>query len=80
MGYNPIRLVTTIEKFGVMKTIQNQISRKNTSENFNLLEQKKRLDLSIEATVTQGKYSELFTDEEVDFCFNILCEVGYYKF
>ena len=42
------------------------------------LQQAGRLELSLEALVTAGKYGQLFTDEEVNCCFAALCDAGFY--
>ncbi|MGL4452300.1 MAG: hypothetical protein ACRCTZ_14050 [Sarcina sp.] len=72
------RLLNTIEKFGIVRTAQEIIRKRRTSDCFNTLLEKGRLDLTMEAAIVQGKYAELFTDEEVNSCYELLCENGYY--
>lgn len=36
------------------------------------------LELTMEATIVKGEYAELFTDEQVNYCYELLCEKGYY--
>lgn len=50
--------------------------RGQNTRQFLPLKEKKRLDLSLEALVIQGKYAELFTDEEVDQCLQQLLDAG----
>lgn len=72
------RLIQTIERFGIVRTAQEIIRKNRTSDCFSKLAQKNRLELSMEATIVNAKYGELFTDEEVNYCYDLLCENGYY--
>lgn len=78
-GVENTKLLQSIEKFGVVNAVKNQIKRGQTSETYQVLEKNNRLDLSVEAVITKGKYGNLFTDDEVNFCFELLCESGFYK-
>lgn len=78
-NYNFKKFAETIEKFGGVKTAKELIKKNRSSDAFVMLCDNKRLDLSMEATVTKSKYGELFTDEEVNFCFQMLCDNGFYK-
>ena len=49
------------------------------SDGFDKLQKANRLDLTMEATIVESKYNELFTDEEVNSCHELLCEYGYYR-
>lgn len=77
-GCKMTRLLNTIEKFGIVRTAQEIIRKRRTSDCFNILVEAGRLELSMEAILVQGKYAELFTDEEVNSCYELLCENGYY--
>lgn len=77
-GYNPTRFLQTLEKFGAVRTIQEIIRKGRTSDSFEKLQQAGRIELTMEATVVNKKYGELFTDEEVNSCYELLCEHGYY--
>jgi hypothetical protein len=35
--------------------------------------------LSLEAAVTSAKFADLFDDEAVNYCLELLCEQGYFK-
>ena len=72
------RLVQTIERFGVAKTAQEMIRKRRTSDGFAKLASAGRLDLTLEAQVVKSEYGELFSDEEVNECYDLLCEHGYY--
>lgn len=73
-GYNPGRLPKLIEAHGGVKTAKGIIRKGCPSDGFETLKQAKRLDLTMEASVIDIKYAELFTDDEVNFCYEILCE------
>lgn len=70
------RLVAQAQKDGGPRAIKQLLSRGQNTRQFLPLKEKKRLDLSLEALVIQGKYAELFTDEEVDQCLQQLLDAG----
>ncbi len=72
------RFLQTIERFGIVKTAQEILKKGRTSDCFNKLAEAGRLDLTMEATIVKGEYAELFTDEQVNDCYELLCEKGYY--
>ena len=37
-----------------------------------------KLHEQMEAIIVKGEYAELFTDEQVNYCYELLCENGYY--
>ncbi|MEG0013347.1 MAG: hypothetical protein RSD26_09710 [Cellulosilyticaceae bacterium] len=78
-GYNPIRFVQNIAKFGGVKTAKEIMRKGQMSEGFDKLKETDFMHLTMEATVIDRKYGELFTDEEVNSCYELLCEYGYYK-
>ena len=73
------RLANNIEKYGAVKTAKEIIRKSNVSDGFDALEKAGRLDLSMEAVVVDNRFGELFTDDEVNYCFEVLCECGYYN-
>lgn len=77
-GYNPTRFLQTVDRFGGVKTVKEIINKGKISDGFDKLQQANRLDLTMEATVIDEKYGELFTDDEVNSCYELLCEYGYY--
>lgn len=77
-GCKMTRLLNTIERFGIVRTAQEIIRKRRTSDSFNTLLEAGRLELTMEAVIVQEKYGELFTDEEVNSCYELLCENGYY--
>ena len=72
------RLIETINRFGIVRTAQEIIRKGKTSDCFSKLVEVGRIDLTMEAELVKSKYSELFTDEEVNACYDLLCENGYY--
>ena len=77
--YNPTRFLQTVERFGGVKTAKEIMRKNNTFDGFDKLQKAGRIDLTMEAVVANPKYAELFTDDEVNACFELLCEYGYYK-
>lgn len=75
-GVEETRLRQQAEKLGGVKAVQQMLSRRQETRQFGPLKQMKRLDLSVEALVIQGKYASLFTDEEVNTCLEALLEGG----
>ena len=54
------------------------LSGSRTSDGFNLLAQKKRLDLSLEALAVDKRFTSLFTDEEANEALMRLLDAGHY--
>ncbi|MGL5677005.1 MAG: hypothetical protein ACRDDX_11365 [Cellulosilyticaceae bacterium] len=77
-GYRGIRFLQTIEKFGGVKTAKEILRKGRVSDDFDKLQVAGLLKYSMEATIIDRKYGELFDDEEVNSCFEVLCENGYY--
>lgn len=78
LGANGKRLLGQIEKDGGVRVMQNLIRRQQVSDVFDGLEKAGQLALSPEAAVTQATYGVLFTDDEVNWCFQQLCDAGYF--
>ncbi|MEA4920104.1 MAG: hypothetical protein VB078_04205 [Clostridiaceae bacterium] len=79
LGYYPSRFVQMLSQKGGVETARAIIAKGDVSEGFEKLSASSRLDLSMEAAVIDPKYSVLFTDDEVNHCFALLCECGYFK-
>ncbi|MBQ7801684.1 MAG: hypothetical protein IJ375_05105 [Oscillospiraceae bacterium] len=54
------------------------LSGRRTSDGFNLLAQKGKLKLSLEALAVDKRFTALFTDEEANEALTRLLEAGYY--
>ena len=72
------RLRADVERFGGASCAKEMLRKGRQSEGFEALADAGRLDLSLEALVTAGKFGELFTDDEVNDCLSALCAAGYY--
>lgn len=72
------RLAADAHQYGGVGCAKELIRRGRLSDGFAALAQAGRLDLSLEALVVTAKYGALFTDDEVNTCFNVLCDAGYY--
>ena len=77
-GCKMTRFLQTIEKFGIVRTAQEIFRKGRTSDCFNKLAEAGHLELTMEAIIVKGEYAELFTDEQVNYCYELLCENGYY--
>jgi hypothetical protein len=72
------RLAEQAQKLGGPAAVRNLLSRGQQTRQFAPLKAQGRLDLSPEALVVQGKYAELFTDDEANACLALLLEAGMY--
>ena len=77
-AYRPVRLKQNIQRFGALKAVKELLRRGQPSDGFAVLADAGRLDLSIEAVIIKSRYGELFSDEEVNYCFELLCDQGYF--
>jgi len=60
-----------------MKTAHRYLSGHRESDGFQILADKGRLDLSLEALAVSKKFTELFTDDEANNALNRLLAAGY---
>ena len=72
------RLVQTLELRGGVETARELIGKRRLSDGFDVLRRCGHLDLSLEALVVQGKFGALFTDEEANWCLEVLMEAGFF--
>ena len=63
-----------------LKSARRTLSGSRTSDGFNTLMAKGRLDLSLEALVVDKRFTALFTDEEANEALNRLLDAGFYRF
>ncbi|MGN2339478.1 hypothetical protein ACTFIN_15350 [Clostridium cagae] len=77
-GCKMTRFLGIIERFGIVRTAQEIFRKGRTSDCFNKLVEEGRIELTMEATIAEPQYAKLFTDEEVNNCYELLCEKGYY--
>lgn len=71
-------LLLKIEKYGGVSVAKDYLRRGRLSDGFSVLEQQGKLALSMEALVTASAFGTLFTDDEVNACFEALCAANYY--
>ena len=72
------RLLQTLQDRGGVETARELAKRRRLSDGFDALRRCGHLELSLEALMTKGKYGSLFTDEEVNWCLEVLVEAGYF--
>ena len=79
LGIRQVKFKADLARFGAVKVCRNLIRRGLPSEAFEGLRKAGRLELSPEAAIVSKEFAPLFTDDEVNFCFSLLCEAGYYE-
>lgn len=77
-GVRQARLRQSVQDYGGISAAKRQIRRNCASEGFDALAEAGRLELSLEALAVSAKFNALFTDEEVNACFALLCSADYY--
>lgn len=73
-----VRMVQQAEKFGGVKMAKELLRKGKQSDDFDKLAEAGLLHLTLEALIIDPQYGDLFTDDEVNSCYEILCEHGYY--
>lgn len=74
---NATYFLQMLETHGPYETARRLIHTPRPSEGFTHLWERGRLDLTVEATVLQERFTQLFTDEERDICRERLTQYGY---
>lgn len=77
LGYNATRFLQLLSEVGGLQAARQLIAKDGGTYGFEVLWEKKRLDLSIEAHVLKEKYSALFTDAEKEICRKRLRDFGF---
>lgn len=77
-GIRQPRLQQNAETFGGVSAAKDYMKRGRVSDGFDALARAGRLELSMEALVVSPAWHGLFTDEEVNFCFDLLCGTDYF--
>lgn len=72
------RLFQNLQTNGGVETAKEQARRRRPSDGFDALARCGHLELSLECLMTKGKYGPLFTDDEVNWCLDLLMEAGYF--
>lgn len=73
-----VRMMQQTQKYGGVKMAQELIKKGKLSDEFDKLKEEGLLHLTLEALVIQPEYADLFSDDEVNSCYEYLCECGYY--
>jgi hypothetical protein len=66
-----------VEEAEAMKAAKRALSGNRTSDGFNILADKRHLELSLEALVVDKRFTALFTDEEANTALFRLLDAGY---
>ena len=67
----------SVEENDAMKTAHRALSGNRVSDGFNILADKRHLELSLEALVVDKRFTALFTDEEANNALMRLLDAGY---
>lgn len=70
------RLLQTLQSRGGVETVQEHCKRHRVSDGFDALCACGHSELTLEALAIQGKYGALFTDDEVNWCLDVLMQAG----
>lgn len=77
IGYTAIRFMQLVSQKGGLQAAKQLIAKEGGTYGFEVLWEKKRLDLSVEALVLKPEYVTLFSDEERMLCVDRLEKFGY---
>lgn len=77
-GVRSRRFPEEIRKYGGVSACRNFLKKGFCSETFEALIRAGRPELTAEAVIVKKEFAPLFTDDEVNACFALLCEAGYY--
>lgn len=72
------RLLRDLETYGGVRVMQDLCRKNRLSDGFQELAACGHTELSLEALAVQSKFGELFTDEEVNHCCEVLCETDHF--
>ena len=67
-----------VEDADALKTAHRALSGNRTSDGFNILADKRHLELSLEALVVDKRFTALFTDDEANTALFRLLDAGYH--
>lgn len=72
------RLIRDLETYGGVRIIQDLCRKNRLSDGFSELAACGHTELTPEALAVQAKFGELFTDDEVNHCCDVLCETDHF--
>ena len=76
-GYNATYFLQMLNDVGPVEAARRLLHTATPSEGFTQLYLRNRLDLTVEAHVMQGRFADLFTEEERDIARKRLAQYGY---
>lgn len=74
----PKRLLQACAQYGSVEAISQLLRRHRLTECFDALADAGRLELAPETLVVSKEFGPLFSDEEADFCLQVLLDAGFY--
>lgn len=77
-AYRPTRFLQNIQRFGALKAVKELLRRGQPSDGFAGLGRCQAFGSVYGSAGHHGRYGELFTDAEVNACFQLLCDQGYF--
>lgn len=77
-GVRDVRFLREIEQRGGVQALAGRLRRGQVSPWFDALAEAGRAGESPEALAVQSRFGSLFTDAEVNVCFDALCGAGWY--
>lgn len=77
INYKAKNFLDMVNKYGGYEAAKRLVMAPGSTYGFEVLWEKKRLDLSVEALVLKEKYRSLFSDEIIDLCKKRLKDFGY---
>lgn len=72
------RLISALQERGGVEMVQDLCKRHRASDGFDALCACGKGELTLEALATKGKYGSLFTDDEVNWCLDLLMQAGHF--
>lgn len=79
-GIRQPRLQKSAETYGGVSAAKEYMKHNRASDGFDALAKCGRLELSMEALVVSSAWHSNFTDDEVNFCFSLLCGENFDRF
>lgn len=72
------RLYSDLQTRGGVETLRYLAEKHRLSDGFDALVSCGHPELTLEALAVQGKYGSLFTDEQINWCLEVLVQTGYF--
>jgi len=72
------RLIRDLESYGGIRVLQDLCRKRRISDGFDELAACGHTELTLEALAVQSRYGALFTDDEVNHCYDVLCQTDHF--